>query len=413
MDVILDSNEYLQDFRMEGTQFQELFTYLRRTDSWLVVPRPVLLEAARRYRDMLSQGTRDLKRAWDSVRQRSMRNLGEFESPVDIDGEVSSFEQRLREPAPRVRVSFYDDYSSVSLEEVVRRGVERIKPASEKGEELRDVILWLMVLAYARKCRRGVAFISNDGHFRSDGGLHETLASDVAEAGAEVSFYRRIGDFIAGNSLEIETLTEKLLFSLVSRDSIEKEARKSLEESRELGGRVLKVEIDALRFSSGKRYKVAEDSFYVESVLTGTARAVIRQAKYMTATFAPAFEPSREATNISSKVFGDNAGLAANAFFREGPWYLDSTLLQPAIVGMRPPIGPADVAIFNGRFVQTAQSLNLEDVEILYRCRFQLDVSARIQKGRLVALQTEGMQVAEMEPVPDLGSPDSNLSNTE
>jgi hypothetical protein len=41
MDVILDSNAYPSDIRMESIKFKNLFDYLRRTQSSLVLPRLV------------------------------------------------------------------------------------------------------------------------------------------------------------------------------------------------------------------------------------------------------------------------------------------------------------------------------------------------------------------------------------
>jgi hypothetical protein len=37
MDIILDSNVYLSDIRMESIRFKNLFDYLRRTRSLLVI----------------------------------------------------------------------------------------------------------------------------------------------------------------------------------------------------------------------------------------------------------------------------------------------------------------------------------------------------------------------------------------
>lgn len=302
----------------------------------------------------------------------------------------------------------------MSVEEVVRRGVERIRPANQKGEELRDVILWLLVLEYARKSRGKVAFISDDGTFRSPkGDLHETLASDVAKIGAEVSFYGGIAEFIAGNSLHTEALTERSFFSLVSADSIEKGAKKSFEESRIFGRTVEKIEIDAIRFSSGNRYKVAEDSFYVESVLTGTARVMVREVQFVSTQFATTFQPFGQVTNIASDVFGENVHWAANTAFREGPGHLEASISQPAVIKTSPGIEFANAALFQQGFAQTTPSLKLEYVEKLYRCRFELGVSARIEAGKLIALQTDGLRVAEMESVPDLGSPDLDLPKAE
>lgn len=396
MDVILDTNIYYHDFRMKGTHFQELFTYLRRADSSLVIPRVVMLESEKKYRDALSKPIKELRAAWDGMRAKAISNIGEFDDPVDIDAEVSLFKERLKQPAPKVKVQFYDDYSGVSVEEVVRRGVERVRPASEKGEELRDVILWLMVLDYAKKFQGKTAFISDDGEFHTpNGDLHEMLAGDIARNGVQVSYYRSISSFIQGNSLRTEVMNAELFFSFITSDSVEKEARESIERSREFRGAVQAVKIDTLRFSRGQRYEVEQNSFYVESLLTGTARVTVLEPRYIT------FSAN---TQLSPQVFRGIAKaqrrydlydrMADNTVAPGKVWYSTAAGIEPN-------------GIINTTFSE------MEPVEKLYRCYFELEVSARTDASKLIALQTDRLRVTEMEPIPDLGSLDFNVPSVE
>src|SRR5712672_81844 len=53
MDVLLDSNAYLSDIRMESIRFKNLFDYLRRTKCSLVLPRLVREETIAKYRHLL------------------------------------------------------------------------------------------------------------------------------------------------------------------------------------------------------------------------------------------------------------------------------------------------------------------------------------------------------------------------
>ena len=43
MHIILDSNIYVEDYRMSGAAFQSLFDYIRRTDSTLILPKETLI----------------------------------------------------------------------------------------------------------------------------------------------------------------------------------------------------------------------------------------------------------------------------------------------------------------------------------------------------------------------------------
>jgi hypothetical protein len=227
MDIVLDANIYRQDFRMRGTQFQELFTYLRRTDSSLVVPGVVLLEAKSNFREFISSTLRQVTDGWERLRKFSVSEIDELEAPIEIEDEVALYEKRLMEPAANVKVRVYNDYSGVDVQEVVRRGAERVRPANGDGEELRDVILWLMIVRYASEARCQLAFICNDGHFQGSGGtLHETLASDLGRANAEVTFYKNISDFITGNALETESMTEESFSRVIDAGILQRKFRR-------------------------------------------------------------------------------------------------------------------------------------------------------------------------------------------
>src|SRR5690348_10103772 len=116
MDVVLDTNIYLGDIRMGGNQFQELFAYLRRTGSRLILPKLVVLELLRTYRDQLTKIVDGAAGAWEKMRQKSTSDPGQFPAP-DIDMQVGILEENLPKPARNVQVVPYDDYTGVDVPE--------------------------------------------------------------------------------------------------------------------------------------------------------------------------------------------------------------------------------------------------------------------------------------------------------
>jgi len=159
MDIILDANIYLEEPRMAGTHFQELFAHLRRTGSRLILPEVVFQEVLARYHDDLVTHVQKVASAWEKMRARAVSDPGGYPGP-DVNGQVAELRKRLLKPAPGVEVVLYDDFSGVDVKELVRRGVNRIRPASAKGEELRDVILWMMALHYAKASVAEIGFIT-------------------------------------------------------------------------------------------------------------------------------------------------------------------------------------------------------------------------------------------------------------
>jgi hypothetical protein len=109
MDEILDSNVYLNDLKFQGTQFPELFAYLRRTGSTLIVPDMVLQEVLERYKERLRDALSKAKTSWTSFVGIKMSETSAQFPHVDFDKELQEFKSRLLSPAPNVTASHYTD----------------------------------------------------------------------------------------------------------------------------------------------------------------------------------------------------------------------------------------------------------------------------------------------------------------
>jgi len=387
MDVILDTNIYLGDIRMGGNQFQELFAYLRRTGSRLILPKLVVFELLQRYRDQLTKVVNGAAGAWTKVREKAVSDPGELLTP-DIEQQVCILKDNLRRPPRNVQIVPYDDYTGVDVHELVKRGVNRIRPASANGEELRDVILWMIVLQYAKKRGTEVAFLSHDKTFTDTEGkaLHEQLASDVQAAGVKISFYRDIGSFIAANSLDVEAITEEWLNSLLKRDSVEDEAKRSLLNAEVGWGRVVKsVEVDTVHLASGKRYLVGENSFYAEMLFSGTARITVEQSPLVNVSYSIAQPIYTDAKIINTLNLTD--------------WY------NPSGISFALPAGATAAPVISSPVFEPqwrTYKSEARPVEGLYRCQFEMELSLRTDKGALISLQTDRLEIKSMDSVPNL-----------
>lgn len=372
MDVILDTNIYFTDLRMEGNQFQELFVYLRRKGSRLVIPKPVSVELFARYRDKLAAEVPKATRAWEALRKIAIIELEDLAVP-DIDEQAVALLTKLHSPARGVEVVRYDNLAQVDVLEIVARGAERIRPANPNGEELRDVILWLVVLQYAKKRGTEVAFISGDSTFANSAGnaLHERLVSDVAKWGVRLSFYRGIGAFIALNSIEAEPVEEEWLWKFVEHDVIESEARSHLSEWGGFRGTVQNVNINALGFASGTKYRVDEDAFYAEVRFEGVAMLAVQEWNYF---------------NLVATVPHSGSDLQLSDYY-----------LQTTVV----PAHPRAEALLWPR-VEQNNLASLSPKEMVIRCEFELEVSVRTAKDKLVAFQADRFKTIKAEPVAHL-----------
>lgn len=174
MDVLLDTNAVLAN-SVDGVAFKALREYLRKTRSRLLLPFVVLEELCAQRLMQIQKLERDL----EDVRKDLKRFFPTVHSkfPVlDAKGGLSSYRQQLLNSAEKVEVL---ENTPDHLKELVRRLAGRIPPASPNGEEARDVLVWLALLAVGQE--RRVAFVSGDRKaFFKDGQLRKELQGDLS-----------------------------------------------------------------------------------------------------------------------------------------------------------------------------------------------------------------------------------------
>lgn len=167
--MVLDSNAYVSDFRMESIKFKNLFDYLRRTKSCLVVPKLVVEETVGKLRYLLDNQSKKTASAIQELNKFIINRENNicFSAP-DAENQIQHLRDNFRMPAKGVTVK-NPDTDKVDVTEVFMRGVNRRRPANIEGEELRDVIIWLIVLQYAEAKGEPIALVTADRGFWDDG----------------------------------------------------------------------------------------------------------------------------------------------------------------------------------------------------------------------------------------------------
>jgi len=144
MHIILDSNIYAADYRMGGVSFRTLFEYMRRTRSRLVLPHVIREEVVYCYARRLESESKAFEKAWNKYRLLDLgTDRGTFQEP-DIRRKMTELRRKLMKPTDGIKPLYVREFKGAFLEEAFMRGVRRDRPASEQGEELRDVMLWVV-----------------------------------------------------------------------------------------------------------------------------------------------------------------------------------------------------------------------------------------------------------------------------
>ena len=266
MDVILDTNIYTALLLSQGRNifssnaFVELFRYLRRTKSDLILPGPVFQEIVKEYSDLISGSIKKAQDSWTTLQRNTISTLTEC-FPPKRDAEIKGFHKELSNPGVGFKVGVLEDYKNIALGEIVRRGVHRIRPANDSGEELRDVVIWLVALEHAKVKNSKVAFITEDGHFEGpDGNFHPDLQQDLVTHKVEILYYDSIPKFVRANALELSVVSVDEIVRMVKEDVIAELVINRFKRSK-----LEDVTVSNIQFQAAQKYKVADDSFYVEA----------------------------------------------------------------------------------------------------------------------------------------------------
>ncbi len=260
MNVILDSNVYISDYRMENIAFKNLFDYLKRTGDSLVLLRIVREEVVAHFARDLRKRANEAEKAWKAYRHLHFPNkLPKFTEP-DIDDQSKHLRKRLMKPSAAIATAYHADTSKISIDDVFIRGIHRIPPANGDGEELRDVIVWLTSLDYAKSGNRDLAFITDDSGFWANDDVRSEIQEDIKKAGVAIRLYRNIDRFVEENSPDVKVVEQEWAYGLFPEfnDSVIAAAEGAIR-SRAFGSSVSSISLRSVQFREGKLFEVAPD----------------------------------------------------------------------------------------------------------------------------------------------------------
>jgi hypothetical protein len=266
MDIILDANIYAGDYKFSGVAFKTLFDYIRRTESRLVLPRIIREEVVCSFGRRLK---RESKNFFEAHRRYNLVDIDDRQSQFrkpDIQRAMTRLRRKLMKPSENIRPLYVPEIIGVSVEEVFMRGVHRSRPASDDGEELRDVIIWLWVLHYCSSAPGNVAFVSQDSTFWNGEEPHQHIATDIRLQENRLSICRTIDEFLKKHAPAPAEVTAEWFLTHFKVSDFERESIASA--TRELNGMlwgaVRDVCLDSLDFVQGSLYEVAPGVQFAE-----------------------------------------------------------------------------------------------------------------------------------------------------
>lgn len=229
--IILDTNVIQEDFLMKSGRFELLLDYARKTDSQVILPRLVLEELAANYERELASRFAKLLRAKDQLHGITLDHTVPHVD-LDISAEVAKYIEHVR---ARLEVSESDiaEYKEAHLRDAITRGLRRQRPCTDRGEEIRDAVLWNIVLDLAAMTKERVAFISkNTAQFTDDKVLlHPDLLAEVGDKAVRIDYYPSLEEFGRAHATRIAFATKAWIQTQIQADDILERGVKLIEAS--------------------------------------------------------------------------------------------------------------------------------------------------------------------------------------
>lgn len=233
MDIIIDTNILFQNHLLRSSKSQVVLDYLQKTNSHLIIPTVVKDE-------MIAIFRRQLIELFDEVRNKAAKidrwcydDTPRTDFHLDIDKEVAtyaSFLNELTHGGGALELPHQDNF----LGEVIRRQINRIKPASNKGEEFRDIVIWLSIKEFLKQSQREAVFISqNTKQFAAKDSreLHPDLAAELSTENLPLRYFCSLDDFIQQRSSRVDFITEEWIEQNISQADIESASSRVIETS--------------------------------------------------------------------------------------------------------------------------------------------------------------------------------------
>lgn len=185
VDVILDANILISDYRLSGVAFVVARDGIKRTSGTLVVPEVALAETVAKFKETLNSAVQRQGEADAHLRRLTGRSPVTT-TQIDVAAEVQQYEERLRWALINMNAVVLP-WPEVSHESILHRIWNGRRPM-RKDVGYRDTLIWEAILAYLRGSQtREAIFVTADSDFCDQNDVHPDLVQDLRDAGLDPS----------------------------------------------------------------------------------------------------------------------------------------------------------------------------------------------------------------------------------
>ena len=179
MKLVLDTNIFCADYRLQGNAFRILFEVANRIGVEIFVPQVVFEETIGKFKSTFQ----DSSLKFEKVAREIERLLGEklgTASYKDVEEIASNYELFLAERLKNNKVKILP-YPQVEHKHIVSRAIQRKKPFKENGDGYRDTLIWFNLLELARVEKTSIIFVTSNSSDFGKNLLLPDLQNDLTD----------------------------------------------------------------------------------------------------------------------------------------------------------------------------------------------------------------------------------------
>jgi predicted nucleic acid-binding protein len=181
MKLVLDTNIFCADYRLQGNAFRILFEVVNRIGVEIFVPQIVFEETIGKFKSTFQDSSLKLERATRDIERLLGEKLGNV-SYKDVEETISGYEVFLSERLKSNKVKILP-YPQVEHKHIVSRAIKRKKPFKENGDGYRDTLIWFNLLELAKIEKSSIIFVTNNSSDFGKNTLLPDLQNDLTDLG--------------------------------------------------------------------------------------------------------------------------------------------------------------------------------------------------------------------------------------
>jgi len=237
MNIILDTNIFRQDLTLCSNHISILLSYLKKTNSQLIIPDVILEELKHIYIQILDEQILAYNKSI-----RTLQKLSISKKPIEL---IYSDKEKQKELKNYIKFVFKRlniktkniiKYKNSYLPEIVRRAINKIKPFNINERGFRDTIIWLTLKEYCLTCvGKHLIFISNNvkDFGTPDGKLDHELVLECEKDGIKIYYYTDIIEFNKQHGIKLDFITKDWLSTQINKSVFLENISYSLENNLE------------------------------------------------------------------------------------------------------------------------------------------------------------------------------------